>query len=81
MDQDSFIFTEREFEEDSFHAASFVAKYRKVSSLEELKEQLRSYNGVLKEQLYQVINKEYKDFITIATKVNLYSCLLIIVKS
>lgn len=64
-----FIFKEEEFEVDSFVPANFVAKYRKVNSLESLKEQLVQYSNVLKQQLYNIINRDYKDFITISTKV------------
>eukprot|EP01038_Epipyxis_sp_PR26KG_P007667 gene7667-10431_t len=65
-----YIFREVEFEDDSFHAATFVTKYRKVSSLESMKEQLVSYSNNLKQQLYAIINRDYKDFITIATKLD-----------
>ena len=64
-----FIFREIEFEDEKFHAASFVAKYRRVTSLESLRDQLRLYCDALKQQLYGIINRDYKDFITIATKV------------
>jgi hypothetical protein len=64
-----FIFKENEFEDEAFVAASFVAKYRKVSSLESLKDQLMQYSNTLKQQLYNIINRDYKDFITISTKV------------
>jgi hypothetical protein len=73
-----FIFTEEEFEPSSgpagsqqvFAGAEFVAKYRRVCSLESLREQLREYSDGLKHQLYDIINRDYKDFITIATKVS-----------
>lgn len=64
-----FIFREIEFEDESFHAATFVAKYRRVTSLESLRDQLRHYCDALKQHLYSIINRDYKDFITIATKV------------
>jgi len=64
-----FIFKESEFEDESFHAPSFISKYRRVSSLESLKEQLRAYCETLKQELFIIINRDYKDFITIATKV------------
>lgn len=64
-----YIFTEEEFEQNDFQAAAFVAKYRRVSSLESLKDQLRNYSEELKRQLYSIINRDYKDFINIATKV------------
>lgn len=64
-----FIFKENEFEDDNFMAANFVAKYRRVSSLESLKDQLLQYSNALKQQLYNIINRDYKDFITISTKV------------
>jgi len=70
-----FIFKESEFEEETFAAAAFVAKYRRVSSLESIKEQLQQYSNGLKQQLYNIINRDYKDFITISTKV-LYCWLL-----
>ena len=66
----SFIFKEEEFESDKFHASAFVGKYRRVASLDSLKEQLREYSKKLKEQLYIIINRDYKDFITIATKLD-----------
>ena len=72
VDEDKqFIFRESEFEDDSFHASAFVAKYRRVSSLDSLKSQLRQYCDLLKHQLYVIINRDYKDFITIATKVGI----------
>ena len=64
-----YIFSEQEFEDDVFHAASFVAKHRRVTSLDSLRDQLHAYCGALKDQLYSIINRDYKDFITIATKV------------
>lgn len=66
-----FLFREEEFEEDSFDAAAFVAKYRRVSSLESLREQLVAYSKHIKSHLYLIINRDYKDFITISTKVSL----------
>jgi len=39
-----------------------------VSSLDSLRDQLQLYCTHLKEQLYDIINRDYKDFITIATK-------------
>lgn len=68
--EDEYIFGEIEFEDDGFNASTFVSKYRKVSSLESLKEQLISYSNKLKQQLYLIINRDYKDFITISTKVS-----------
>lgn len=65
-----YIFTEEEFESDDFNASSFVTKYRRVTPLESLKEQLRNYADSLKEQLYSIINRDYKDFISIATKLD-----------
>lgn len=66
---DEYIFKESEFEDESFNAAGFITKYRKVSSLDSLKEQLQLYGNSLKQQLYDIINRDYKDFITISTKV------------
>lgn len=69
--QEGFIFTEAEFEGELFHTPSLITKYRKVVSLEALREQLLAYSGSLKQQLYTIINRDYKDFITISTKVTL----------
>jgi len=56
---------------DGFHPSAFVGKYRRVGfSLEELREQLQAYGANLKQQLFVIINRDYKDFITIATSVN-----------
>jgi hypothetical protein len=65
-----FIFREIEFEDENFHAALFVAKYRRVTTLDSLRDQLRLYCDALKQQLYSIINRDYKDFITIATKLD-----------
>jgi len=65
-----FIFREDEFESDDFNAALFVGKYRRVSSLDSLREQLQEYCQNLKDQLYVILNRDYKDFITIATKLD-----------
>ena len=69
VNQDQFIFNENEFESESFDAQQFVNKYRRVTSLESLRQQLRQCADHLKNQLYMIINKDYKDFINIATKV------------
>jgi hypothetical protein len=63
-----FLFTDADFEHPSFHAASFVAKYRRATSLDSLRSQLHSYTHSLKHQLYTIINQDYQDFIAIATK-------------
>lgn len=65
-----YIFTDSDFEDDTFHAALFVARYRRVAPLESLKDQLKSYSLNIKNQLYEIINRDYKNFIKIATKVS-----------
>jgi hypothetical protein len=66
-----YIFRDAEFEDEKFHAANFVTQYRRVSySLESLKEQLLLYSEALKQQLFVIINRDYKDFITITTKLD-----------
>lgn len=67
--QDRYIFQEADFEDENFHPAAFVARYRRVAPLDSLKEQLRAYSDTLKQKLYEVINRDYKNFIKIATKV------------
>ena len=54
-----FIFSESEFESESFHAASFVGKYRRVTPLESLRDQLRNYVQALKDQVsYCILIKQ-----------------------
>lgn len=68
--ENQYLFSGTEFEDDAFRAASFVAKYRRVTSLESLKQQLRLYCEFLKKNLYEIINRDYKNFITISTKLD-----------
>ena len=44
MEVGQFIFRESDFEDETFHPASFVAKYRRVSSLESLRDQVCEYS-------------------------------------
>ena len=67
---DDYIFPSTDFEDPSFSPAAFVAKYRRVTSLESLKTQLQQYSEALKQQLFVIINRDYKDFIGIATKLD-----------
>lgn len=68
---EQYIFRDAEFEDENFHAATFVTQYRRVSySLESLKEQLLLYSEALKQELFLIINRDYKDFITITTKLD-----------
>ena len=67
-DTGKFIFPEHEFNNENFSAAAFVVKYQRVLSLEALKDQLHKYCGNLKDKLYAIINEEYREFITITTK-------------
>jgi len=70
MVESRFLFEESEFEDPEFAAAKFVAKYKRVTSLTSLKEDLHRFCGVLKNKLYATINEEYKNFITITTKLD-----------
>jgi len=47
-----YLFREAEFEDEKFQPAAFIAKYRRVTSLESLRDQLRSYCASLKDQVY-----------------------------
>ena len=69
-DDPNYIFNDKDFEDDNFHPAQFVARYRRVAPLDSLKDQLRSYSLNIKNQLYEIINRDYKNFIKIATKVS-----------
>lgn len=46
-----FLFEDADFEDSNFHPASFVAKYRRVTSLESLRDQLRQYCSFLKDEV------------------------------
>lgn len=63
------LFTGEDFDHQYFDAAEFVAKYRRIITLESLREQLLAFSGGIQKELYQIINRDYKDFITISTKV------------
>lgn len=81
MDSDGgelLLFTDDDFDQQHFDAAEFVAKYRRIITLESLREQLLSFSGSIQKELYQIINRDYKDFITISTKVLLKFCLILI---
>jgi hypothetical protein len=47
-----FLFQDEEFEDTQFYAASFVAKYRRITSLESLRDQLRLYCQSLKDEVW-----------------------------
>lgn len=64
------LFRDSDFEQETFDDAEFVSKYRRVVTLESLREQLVSYNTSVRKELYAIINRDYKDFITIATKLD-----------
>eukprot|EP01031_Cornospumella_fuschlensis_P040401 gene40401-49234_t len=68
----SFIFRDEDFgsENAEFDAAGFVSKFHRVIPLESLREQLVTYSNFIRKQLYVIINRDYKDFITIATKLD-----------
>ena len=69
-DTDDFIFPVEDLESQEFNPAAFVAKFRRISNLENLKDQLRQYSESLKQQLFLIINRDYRDFIGIATKLD-----------
>jgi hypothetical protein len=69
FDNNNYIFNDNDFEDENFHPAQFVARYRRVAPLDSLKEQLHAYSLNIKNQLYGIINRDYKNFIKIATKV------------
>jgi hypothetical protein len=69
LSSDELLFRDSDFEDENFDDAEFVSKYRRVITLESLREQLVIYNSLVKKDLYSIINRDYKDFITISTKV------------
>jgi hypothetical protein len=75
LSPDELLFRDSDFDDDNFDDAEFVSKYRRVITLESLREQLVIYSNLVKKDLYSIINRDYKDFITISTKVWLVDCL------
>lgn len=63
-----FIFDPSEFEQQDFSCASFVVKYQQVVPLVNLKQDLQLFLEHLRQQLYDVVNQNYSDFINIAVK-------------
>ena len=63
-----FIFDPSEFEQADFSCASFVVKYQQVVPLVNLKQDLQLFLEHLCQQLYDVVNQNYSDFINIAVK-------------
>ena len=46
-----YVFSASEFQNDSFHPAAFVSKFRESASLENLRDQLRDYCHSLKSEV------------------------------
>lgn len=46
-----YVFSDSEFQNDSFHPAAFVSKFRQSASLENLRDQLRDYCQGLKSEV------------------------------
>ncbi len=67
---DQFIFTVNDFEIENYDPSAFLARYRRVATLDSLRTQLRQYSAAIKDQLFVIINRDYRDFITIATKLD-----------
>jgi hypothetical protein len=53
-----YCFEASDFEASKFDAATFVTAAKEVSSLEVLRDHLRGYQRDLREELYQVINRD-----------------------
>lgn len=68
-----YIFRDEDFglDHEDFDAVAFVTRFRRVTPMESLREQLRAYSNNIRKQLYAIINRDYKDFISIATKVRI----------
>ncbi|KAG5189855.1 oligomeric golgi complex component, COG2-domain-containing protein [Tribonema minus] len=65
-----FSFDPREFDSGDFDAGAFIARAQASASLEQLHEQLDAYLGTLKKNLYELINRDYADFILVSTKLS-----------
>lgn len=56
--------------EASFDPATFVTATKEVTSLEVLREHLRSYQRDLREELYEVINRDLADYLNLSSKLS-----------
>lgn len=66
----SYIFSDSDFNTKSFNPTTFINKYNKIVSLNELKSQLLEYNNIIKQSLYDIINNNYQKFINISSKLD-----------
>lgn len=65
-----YCFDSRDFEASEFDAASFVTAAKEVSSLEVLRDHLRCYQMDLREELYQVINRDLADYLNLSSQLS-----------
>lgn len=65
---DSYCFVDENFHSDAFSVDGFVKRNSKrVHSLEKLKEELTSYQKLLKHSMVELINEDYTEFINLST--------------
>lgn len=64
----SFLFKDEEFQDADFDVTAFVLKYQSVISLESLQQELKKYLESIRNRLYETVNRDYRDFIQIAMR-------------
>ena len=65
-----YCFEASEFEDAAFDPATFVTAAKEVSSLEALRDHLRGYQRDLREELYQVINRDLADYLNLSSRLS-----------
>ena len=65
-----YCFEASEFEDATFDPATFVTAAKEVSSLEVLRGHLRGYQRDLREELYQVINRDLADYLNLSSRLS-----------
>jgi hypothetical protein len=65
-----YCFEASDFEASKFDAATFVTAAKEVSSLEVLRDHLRGYQRDLREELYQVINRDLADYLNLSSRLS-----------
>eukprot|EP00639_Heterosigma_akashiwo_P033907 CAMPEP_0194720364 /NCGR_PEP_ID=MMETSP0296-20130528/11708_1 /TAXON_ID=39354 /ORGANISM="Heterosigma akashiwo, Strain CCMP2393" /LENGTH=94 /DNA_ID=CAMNT_0039622503 /DNA_START=87 /DNA_END=367 /DNA_ORIENTATION=- len=68
MERRPYCFDKAEFGSEDFDAAAFINRSQMTSSLEILRNDLHKYLAELKNELYELINRDYADLVAINSK-------------
>uniref|UniRef100_A0A7R9U9Z0 Conserved oligomeric Golgi complex subunit 2 n=1 Tax=Pinguiococcus pyrenoidosus TaxID=172671 RepID=A0A7R9U9Z0_9STRA len=70
MTSEEICFDRDEFGKPDFSAGDFVRKWQASVTLDILQDSLRAYMKELKDRLYELINRDYADFVKISSKLS-----------